>query len=38
MIRENAIDVMNKISYNIKVTKLIYRNRTRCDRYRWQKK
>jgi len=38
MIRENVIDVMNKISYNLRVTKLIYRNKTRYDRYRWQKK
>lgn len=29
MVRENVIDVMNRINENIVITKLIYRNRTR---------
>lgn len=29
MIRENVIDVMNRINENIVITKLIYRNKTR---------
>lgn len=35
MIRENAIDVMNRISENIMVSKLVYRNTMKRGKRRY---